>query len=191
MPLLTKAEFRRRVDKRSNSITKAYSDNQLLNESRSPSRTRYDIFLSHSFDDKDEIAVLKEILEENGHSVYVDWVVDSHLNRRRVTKSNVNLIRQRMAMCKSLVYAFSDNSTHSKWMQWELGVFDGSKKPISIFPIVDNSSDTYNGTDFLQVYPYITIDSVTTGGRAMHVNEASNVYTTYGSWLSGGRPFQR
>jgi hypothetical protein len=46
-----------------------------------PVSTKFDIFLSHSFLDKAEVQGLYQELTDFGYSVYVDWVVDPHLDR--------------------------------------------------------------------------------------------------------------
>jgi hypothetical protein len=53
----------------------------------------YDVFLSHSFSDKDLVLGLKTELENFGYSVYVDWIEDYGLNRCNVTQNNVRWIQ--------------------------------------------------------------------------------------------------
>ena len=48
--------------------------------------TVFDIFLSHSFLDKSEVQGLYQELTDFGFTVYVDWIVDPHLDRTNVTK---------------------------------------------------------------------------------------------------------
>lgn len=69
------------------------------------------------------IAGLKLILEDLGYSVYVDWN-DNQLDPNNVTPETAKMLRERMKQCKSLIYAFSENASSSKWMPWELGYFD-------------------------------------------------------------------
>lgn len=135
----------------------------LLNESKKFSKEQiYDIFLSHSYSDKTAILGLKFTLEEKGFSVYVDWIVDRQLVRENVTKENANVLRSRMANCKSLLYATSENATKSKWMPWELGYFDGLKKgKVAIVPISDSSNKPdFKGQEYLGLYPYVEIDII-------------------------------
>ena len=51
------------------------------------------IFLSHSFLDKDEVEGLYIELTNQGYSVYVDWIIDPHLDRTNVTKASAKLIQ--------------------------------------------------------------------------------------------------
>lgn len=83
----------------------------------------FDIFLSHSIADAEIVLGIKQLLEETGLKVYVDWVEDAQLDRRAITKETAAALRQRMKQSKSLIYLSSDNSSSSKWMPWELGFF--------------------------------------------------------------------
>lgn len=56
--------------------------------------TKFDIFLSHSFLDKAEVQGLYQELTDFGYSVYVDWIVDPHLDRANVTKESATLVRE-------------------------------------------------------------------------------------------------
>jgi hypothetical protein len=68
----------------------------------------YDIFLSHSFDDARIVKIIKEMLEEHGYSVYVDWLEDGHLDRSEVSAGTALVLRNRMNRCSSLrVYGFN------------------------------------------------------------------------------------
>lgn len=53
-----------------------------------PLGTRFDIFLSHSLKDGELVLGLTRALIDMGHSVYVDWMVDPNLDRRRVKQGN-------------------------------------------------------------------------------------------------------
>lgn len=78
------------------------------------SQNNFDIFLSHSYDDKKYIYNLYKILKSYNLSVYVDWIIDSELNRSRVTKDTAELIQKRMRQSKCLLYATSQNASDSK-----------------------------------------------------------------------------
>lgn len=111
---------------------------------------RYDIFLSHSYDDAEMIYGVKKTIEAAGLNVYVDWIDDAKLDRSKVTVATAALLRERMKTCASMVYAHSANSPHSVWMPWELGYFDGFKpEHVWILPLVANSDRSRNTLGFI------------------------------------------
>lgn len=123
------------------------------------SNDEFDIFLSHSYQDKEIIPYLKKTLENLGFKVYVDWINDKFLSRENVDKKTAALLQKRMNQSKSLFYATSENSPNSKWMPWELGYFDGKKnKKVAILPInKDNSSnENFEGQEYLGLYFYVS-----------------------------------
>ena len=76
--------------------------NQIINESKI-THTSFDIFLSHSFLDKDIVEGLYIELTNQGYSVYVDWIIDPYLDRTNVTKASAKLIRNRLKISKLLI----------------------------------------------------------------------------------------
>ena len=146
--------------------TKEYLKNraiETLNESRTFSYTvdenkqlnEFDIFLSHSYSDKEYIEGLFSEFSSKGYTVYVDWIIDSDLQRNNVTKSTIDLIKKRMKQSKSLIYATSKNASKSKWMPWELGYMDGDKGKCAVLPITDYETSDFKSQEFLSVYPII------------------------------------
>lgn len=186
MALLNKQDLKQRAAKKFGLSAKYSSIQNLLETTKSFSFSKqYDIFLSHSFLDAEEVEVLKEDLQEAGYTVYVDWIDDNQLSRERVTSYTATVIRNRMQQCSSLIYAFSQNSVLSKWAQWELGYFDGFKGKVTVAPIFETaqSGENYQGAEFLGLYPYLT-KSLST----FYVQEASDIWVGYTSWLSGSKP---
>ena len=117
---------------------------------------RYDIFLSHSFDDAETIYGVKKMIEALNLTVYVDWIDDPKLDRSRVTVKSAALLRERMKVCSSLVYAHSANSSNSVWMPWELGYFDGSRPhQVWILPLVSNYDSEFKEQEYLGLYPSV------------------------------------
>jgi hypothetical protein len=180
------------------------SDSAALNESFENraenisvnSYDNFDIFLSHSYQDKEIIPKLKKVLEGLGYSVYVDWITDHLLSRNHVDKETANILQKRMKQCKCLIYDTSENSSNSNWMPWELGYFDGIKyKRVAILPLKKNDNnfnDNFRGEEYLGLYYYI--DKATMKNQvqdSLFVNESSNVYTTFDGWLKGKSPIKR
>lgn len=191
MGLITKASLSRITNYRNLNLSKGLGTTKVLSEAFNVNKV-YDIFLSHSYMDKDDIASLKILLEDFGLSVYIDWIEDAELNRNKVTKKTAETIKFRMKSCKSLVYAFSENSNLSKWMPWELGYFDGIKGRVTILPISNNVSNTFNGVEYLGIYPYVTrAKMISSGKETLWINESQNKYVVMSTWLTGSDPTLR
>jgi hypothetical protein len=122
----------------------------------------FDVFLSHSVKDADEVYGVKLILEDQGLSVYVDWIDDPKLDRSHVTAQTAGYLRKRMDQCHSLIYIWSSNATTSRWMPWELGYFDGHRgaDSVAIMPLMDNESDSFRGQEYVGFYSVVEKDRV-------------------------------
>jgi len=145
----------------------------------------FDIFLSHSYDDKSYVEEMKQILEDEGYSVYVDWIFDRQLDRSNVTLEAADLLRRRMKQSKCLVYLISANSSDSKWMQWELGFFDGAKEKVAILPISETVDVvyTYDGLEYLGLYPYMFYDGKINNLR---IKVRTGSALAFNDWLHNG-----
>jgi hypothetical protein len=126
---------------------------------------RFDVFLSHSSKDADLIFGVKSLLEREGLSVYVDWIVDPKLDRSQVTAATAEHLRRRMRQCDSLVYAATTNASQSKWMPWELGYFDGYRgdQHVAVMRFVVRQEDTFVGQEYLGLYASIMKSRFTNG----------------------------
>ncbi len=113
----------------------------------------YDMFISHSYLDRDAIEYLIELFDEAGYSVYVDWVNDKQLDRDFVTDETARILKERLYMSKGLAYVSSHNIASSKWCPWELGLADGMKGKACIFPILESKRTDFKGMEFLGLYP--------------------------------------
>jgi len=195
-------------------------DNYLLRKAKDISldnirHKSFDIFLSHSYNDKEIIPALKKELEKMGYTVYVDWITDSLLSRDEVNSKTAEILQIRMNQSKCLVYATSDNSKKSRWMPWELGYFDGIKtKMVGILPIQkenNNFQDDFKGEEYLGLYFYITIDKLSK--ELLHtvmamernalqnmkeemdkvtklfIQNTNNKFVLFDEWLNGKQPY--
>lgn len=159
---ITKNELREKtIALSAGGVSVANSLNYLrTTKSQNSYKTSFDVFLSHSYLDRDTIAQIHKLLTDQGLSVYVDWIEDADLSRESVTVETAKTLRLRMKQCKSLIYCFSPNAKSSKWMPWELGYFDcGSKGAIMLFPILDYEHQDA-GVEFISLYPAIELGQV-------------------------------
>lgn len=145
---------------------------------------RYDIFISHSYDDARIIKQIRDMLTEMGYSVYVDWIEDESLDRGKVTELTATLLRNRMNCCSSLIYITSESAEKSVWMPWELGYMDARTGRVAVAPILDEDVD-FDGREYLGLYPYLDL---TNDSFYLHRNPTS--WVVFSEWMKGNDPKQ-
>lgn len=184
MPLYTSSYLKNLSERKTIELSR-----QILNESKK-THLSFDIFLSHSFLDKDEVEGLYIELTIRGYSVYVDWIIDPHLDRKNVTKKSATLIRNRLKSSKTLLLAISVNAAISKWMPWELGYVDGNTNKCAIIPVSksDNAPTSYFGFEYLKLYPFIKKMPTKELGQKLFVIEEAKKYVIFDDWLKGKEP---
>ena len=64
------------------------------NSMRFDSAGTYDLFISHSFKDKDIVIGLSYLFDKAGYKVYIDWIDDSNLDRKSVTPETAKIIKK-------------------------------------------------------------------------------------------------
>lgn len=141
--------------------------------------------MSHNFLDAEIIFGLKEILEATGFSVFVDWIEAPELDRKTVTPATAAYLRDAMKRSDSLLYAVSENSDGSKWMPWDLGFSDGLHGHVAIVPIseYENAADSYQGKEYLGLYPYVTTESIQYGSPRIFVRKSGATSEELKGWL--------
>lgn len=192
MPIFTEADLAKVSLEEHISFSKTASYILKKEALKFSSEKTYDIFVSHSYSDANEILKLRLIIEEMGYEIYVDWIEDRELDRSSVSKETADLLRRRMKRCKSLFYVKSKSSRKSTWMPWELGYFDGLKSKVAILPIVEKYliTDKYVGLEYLGLYPYISKDRARgESSETLWIHESSNKYVSFDYWLQGKKPY--
>jgi hypothetical protein len=154
MPVITKSQVLRYATH--DTLARADSADHILKEEALAKRGSYDIFLSHSYDDRKVILGVKRFIENKGYSVFVDWIEEPQLNRNKVNKATAAVLRSYMDICRCLIYAYSPSIGNSKWCPWELGYFDGKKGRAYVMPIIDDASQSYTGVEYVGLYPIVT-----------------------------------
>lgn len=126
-----------------------------INEDTIQNFKSYDVFLSHSSKDLSEITNLVRELNKEDLVVYVDWISDREdLKRTDVNTNTAEVIKHRMKISSSLIYAFSSNSVKSEWIYWEVGFFDALSKGICLFDLDNNQFQDI--PIFMKAYPVLT-----------------------------------
>lgn len=154
------------------------------------SAIHYDLFISHSFKDKDLVTGLYHLFYKANYKVYIDWIDDITLDRTNVTPNTASIIKSRIMNSNGISYIATSNSTSSKWCPWELGVADGAKGKVCILPVMEASS--FNGQEYLGLYPYLDYEKIE--GKDEYefwVCDQKNkkIYVSLRKWLSGQQPF--
>ena len=184
MSLLTESE----VIRRSWSVSRATN----ILKSTAAAQT-YDVFLSHSSNEPDEIIFgIKGYLEDANLSVYIDKVDDPQLSPDNVTRETAEVLRVRMKSSKSLLYVYSRHSTKSRWMPWELGYFDALKGSVGVLPVVQNSQNSFKGEEYLGLYPYADLHRTNQSQtRRLWINQSSTEYADLFGWVKGTEKIRR
>ncbi len=147
----------------------------------------YDLFISHSFMDKQLVEALYRKFEEAGYKVYIDWKEEKLQDRENVSSETARILRERMNRCSGLSYIATGNIVNTKWCPRELGYADGKKNRAAILPILNEESNEYEGMEYLGLYPYIDYVKDQNGKFDFWVNDSQikNKYITLRKWLNG------
>ena len=137
--------------------TRYYSKtiNESLKEFKAESRySKVTIFLSHKYDETEELDSAISFLNRFGVEVYVDWLDDGM--PRTTSGITANRIKQKIKENRKFIFLATEGAVSSKWCNWELGHGDAQKyiEHIAVLPVKNTYSD-YSGAEYLQIYPYI------------------------------------
>ncbi len=185
MAYLEEAELVARARSISRPLLKSAS--QVLLEATAATGQRFDVFLSHSTNEPEDILLgVKNALEGRGLSVYVDKYSDPQLSPEDVTRETAEVLRGRMRDSSALLYVHSRHSKLSRWMPWELGFFDGLKSRVGVLPVANAGKTTYGGEEYLALYPYVDIvPEQKTKKPLLWINQAPDTYASLVEWVRG------
>ena len=158
------------------------------------SSATFDIFLSHSYKNKDLALEIKEKFRTYDFSVYIDWIEDPELDRKNVNKNTANRLRHRIQQCKSLAFLDTPEALESKWTPWEVGFADANKQRVFIIPKKKKkiSYRDYKGQEFFSLYPFLDEEPNNKDHRlTLWINSPykKEHYDTLIRWLEKGEPF--
>ena len=74
-------------------------------------------------------------------------------------------------------------------MPWELGFKDGQSGKAAILPVLDYLDTSFEGNEYLGIYPYITQQKNNLGKEELWVRESRTIYVVFSAWLSGVNPY--
>lgn len=96
----------------------------------------FDVFLSHSSADKEDILKLKTLLNSKNLSVYIDWIEDRDSLKRDLTNADTaRVIIERIKHTKAVIYVQTGSCALSLWAPWELGYASALGKKICVLPL--------------------------------------------------------
>lgn len=185
MAYLTENQVRARAAKATSRVQKT-ADRRLAEDTASPKQT-FDVFLSHSSAEPEEILLgVKGMLEDHGLSVYVDKYEDPQLSPENVTPETAETLRARMRSSEALLYVHSQYSKKSRWMPWELGFFDGLKGSVGIIPVMRSEADSFRGEEYLSIYPHVDLALTEhTRKEELWINKTADTYARLDRWVKG------
>lgn len=119
----------------------------------------FDIFMSHSSSNKEQIHALMKELNQKELICYIDWVEDrNELKRDLSCSETAEVIVRRILQSKVFVYVMTEEGLASTWCAWELGIAHAFKKPIAVVRLED--VDTY--PEYIDIYPQFQATQIST-----------------------------
>ncbi len=184
MAYLTESEVRSRASRVTQRLQKSAS--RVLTEDRAGDYDTFDVFLSHSSAEPEEILVgIKAILEDLGLKVYVDKYSDPQMSPNNVTTQTAQVLRFRMRQSRALLYVYSRHSTKSRWMPWELGFFDGHNGRVGVIPVTQAQEEGFKGEEYLTLYPHVDRVAAKGGEDKLWINRSATEYARLYEWIRG------
>ncbi|MBO6254622.1 MAG: toll/interleukin-1 receptor domain-containing protein, partial [Bacteroidaceae bacterium] len=109
---------------------------------------RYDVFLSHSSYDTQQLLSLKQKLNAEGLVVYIDWVNDNvMMNRRNQNEDTWNVLKLRMDESDKMLFVMTDNSLRSTWTPKEIDYFKSLNKEILVYQPEDITEEPFDSLE--------------------------------------------
>jgi hypothetical protein len=143
------------------------------------------VFLSHSSKDHDLVAGVVLILENHGGRVYVDER-DPELSNTDFQQT-AERIRNVVTACRKFVLFVTERSRNSKWIPWELGLGDGSKKEhnVALFPSAEKFYEqSWSEQEYLGLYDRIIWGNIESKELEWLVlDHRGNTAIPLGEWL--------
>ena len=83
---------------------------------------KYDLFLSHSSNNKELLLTIKSTLNSLDFNVYIDWINDKEGLKRTLTNvATAQVIIERLKSSDALMFVYTEESLNSLWTPWEIG----------------------------------------------------------------------
>lgn len=183
MAILTRAQFKSIAS----NLSGSGGLKGVVNESRVylKSESITSIFLSHSHHDKDVVEQAKLFFENLGIKIYVDWADKTMPQNPNGTTAN-KIKNQILVKNDKFILLATNNAVSSRWCNWEVGIADPFKlyrNKMALFPFAENSG-SWNGNEYLQIYPRIEKNPKKSGGEGYFVWYPDRTWDTLDDWLT-------
>ncbi|MCR4674544.1 MAG: toll/interleukin-1 receptor domain-containing protein [Lachnospiraceae bacterium] len=118
---------------------------KLANNGKSIQKLKsYDLFISHSYLDREIVYDIVRKINKCGLNCYVDWTADSDfLKRSLVSDFTREVLKARMKNSRKLLFLSSSNSRASCWVDFELKYYQEEVQN-EIYMIVLDGEDAHN-----------------------------------------------
>lgn len=114
------------------------------------------VFLSHSYKDWEIVKRIAVAFILKGYDPFLDWLDNRLINRNRINREGVEIIKEKIEKSSMFVYIASKGHGISKWMPWELGISYGLRNEMYILPT--NESEVrggYKGQEYLAIHDHL------------------------------------
>lgn len=113
----------------------------------------FDVFISHSVSNANNVDKLVYDLNNSGLVAFVDWKSDRQdLKRSKSSAYTAKVLELRMKQSKALILIRTNESDSSIWVSWEIGYFTALGKKIAILDLGNNHTPK---PDFLKDLPIV------------------------------------
>lgn len=115
---------------------------KLRNSKSVQSIKHYDLFVSHSYQDREKIYGIVAKANEVGLSCYVDWTADDDfLKRGLVSEFTKEVLKARMEQSANLLFISSEKARASEWVSFELEYYQEHVKNEILMIVLDGEDD--------------------------------------------------
>lgn len=109
---------------------------QLIFEKQQIIHKKFDVFLSHSYRRQSELLQVKNLLNQQGLVVYVDWINDAEmLQREKQNEDTFNVLYERLRQSSALLFVQTELSIGSKYCMDELIYFKQLNRPMYLYEV--------------------------------------------------------
>lgn len=103
----------------------------------------FNVFLSHRTLDRELIIKVKNLLNKQNLSVYVDWMIDKDgLNPVKFDENTWPILQHRMRHCDKFLYIHTKNCYESEWIPKEIDYAKEIGIPMEVFNVDGASEDS-------------------------------------------------